>query len=318
MKKAIRILLVISFVLVLVLTAVSCGEAKQNDTGKPEKDASDGSKTVDTFDVSPKDDTAGVGEDGENLPSADITLTFDGKSIKASEDTDAFVIDGSIVTLKNPGTYTLKGTLADGAVIVETDKKYEVFVIFDGVSITNTKGSPFHVKSCDKTTIMLADNTENVLTDAKNYNLPAGTTKPNACIYSSDDLTIDGAGKLTVNGNYNNGIGSKNDIRIKNGEIVVSAVNNAIKGNDSISVTGGKVTVTKCDDGFKSDNETEEGRGLVYIENAEINITADDDAIQSAQAVTIAGGKVTVNCGGKSINCPGDVNVAEGVLVEND
>lgn len=315
MKKALRILLVLVFTLCIAFTAVSCSEKDSSklpsDSGKTENtENNENNENQNTGNTEVK-------ETENNTPSVNLALTFDGTSISCSEESDAVIIDGTTVTLKNPGTYTLKGTLTDGAVIVDTDKTNEVELVFDGVSITNKKGSPLYIKSCDKTTIVLSAGKENVLTDAVKYELAAGEKKPNACIYSSDDLTIEGEGKLTVAGKYNNGIASKNDIRIKGGELIISAVNNAIKGNDSVSVTGGKVTVTACDDGLKSDNDTEEGRGFVYIENAELNITANDDAIQAAQAVTVAGGSINVKCGGKNVNCAGDVNIVEGALTEN-
>ncbi len=64
-------------------------------------------------------------------------------------------------------------------------------------------------------------------TDAKTYVFSDPTeTKPNACLYAGCDLKIKGKGSLIVEGNYNNGIGCKNDLEISNGQITVSAPNN--------------------------------------------------------------------------------------------
>lgn len=43
-------------------------------------------------------------------------------------------------------------------------------------------------------------------------------------------MNIKGAGKLTVSGNFKNGIQSSNDLKIKNGDITVVAEDNGIKG----------------------------------------------------------------------------------------
>ena len=72
--------------------------------------------------------------------------------------------------------------------------------------------------------------------------------------YSKDDLTISGNGTLTVNGNYNNGIVSKDDLKITGGNITVTAVNNGIKGKDSVRIKDGNIKVTAGGDGIKTDN----------------------------------------------------------------
>ena len=41
--------------------------------------------------------------------------------------------------------------------------------------------------------------------------------------YGDDDITVIGKGKLTVNANFNNGIGTKDELRIVSGTIAVYA-----------------------------------------------------------------------------------------------
>jgi hypothetical protein len=80
------------------------------------------------------------------------------------------------------------------------------------------------VSNADKTVITLADGTENVVTDGAVYVFPdAETDEPNAAIFSKDDLTINGNGSLIVNANYNNGIASKDDLKITSGAITANA-----------------------------------------------------------------------------------------------
>ena len=55
-------------------------------------------------------------------------------------------------------------------------------------------------------------------------------TARTACIFSHDDLTINGSGALTVTGNLNDGIHSKDDLIITGGNLSVTAVNDGLKG----------------------------------------------------------------------------------------
>ena len=203
---------------------------------------------------------------------------------------------------------------------MEVAKTEKVHLILNGVNIASAKSAAMHIKSADKTTITLAEGTTNSLTDAAAYvyELP-GQTKPNACLYSTDDVTINGKGKLVVNGNYNNGIGTKNDLKIVNGDITVSSIKNALKGVDSISIKGGTINLTAQNDGMKSDNELEENRGVINIFGGTISITAGDDSIQAYTKVNISAGKVTVQSVGKDINCPieNNIKVADGCLISN-
>ena len=72
--------------------------------------------------------------------------------------------------------------------------------------------------------------------------------EPNAAIFSKDDLVIAGTGKLTVNGNFNNGIASKDDLKITGGDIFVTAANNGIKGKDSLVIANANITVDAVGD----------------------------------------------------------------------
>jgi len=98
----------------------------------------------------------------------------------------------------------------------------------------------------------LADGKDNVLTDAEFYEFEdPQDNKPNACIYSRDDITIKGNGNLTVNADFNNGIGTSNDLKITGGNITVKAFNNGLKGNDSVTISGGNIDITAEADGLR-------------------------------------------------------------------
>ena len=245
-----------------------------------------------------------------------ITLTFNG--VQCSESVAGTLsVDGGAFVISKGGFYVLTGDLSDGQIKVAVPKTEEITLIFKNFTASSSKTAPIYIDSCDKATIELAAGTVNSLTDASIYQFAnPGDDKPNACIYSADDLTIKGDGTLNITGNYNNGIGCKNDLRIKSGTITITAPNNILKGNDSVSIEGGNVTLSGGEDAIKSDTTDRTDKGFVLIEgDAKVTITCSDDALQATQSVTVAAGtSVTVTAGGNAINCPGTINADESAM----
>lgn len=239
----------------------------------------------------------------------EITFTDTAVTINGS----GAVADGTVVTITAPGVYKLQGSCADGQVLVELDKAEKAQLVLAGLTLTCQSSAPLYVLSADKVSLTLAPDTVNTFADGKAYTA-AFEKQPNACICSRDDLVINGTGTLNVEGNFNNGIGTKNDLRIAGGNITVSAVKNALKGNDSVAIQNGVITLTAGKDAIKTDNEDKPGKGYVYIAGGDIRITAGDDAIQATQDVTVTGGAIAVTAAGKAVNSKGSQDVATGVI----
>ena len=229
---------------------------------------------------------------------------------------DGVTVAGNKITVGKAGTYIFTGTLTDGQILVNVEKTEKVRLVLAGVSITNNSQAAIYVVSADKVGITLASGTENVLTDGSKYTGLNEKSEPTACLFSKDDLTINGYGSLTVNGNYNNGIASKNDLKIVSGNITVTAKNNAIKGKDSFMMNSGTLVVNSDDDGIKVNEDEDISKGFICIEGGTITINAEDDALTAVYSVTITGGTVTTYVGGKAVNCTGTVNIASGCLIE--
>lgn len=249
----------------------------------------------------------------------DCYIAFSGTSYTTS-DTSAVRTEGSALTIVKAGVYDLSGTLDNGQIIVEVTKAERVTLILNNFTGANASSAVIWVKSADKVYIEVKEGTTNTLTDGANYVFPsANETKPNACIYAADDLSIKGNGKLIVYGNYNNAIGCKNDLSINNVNLTVKAVNNALKGNNSVTVKGNaEVLVEGADDAIKADS-LDEGKGYVTVtEQAKVTIYCEDDGLQATQNITITtGATVTTYVKGNAINCDGSVTIDEGCLIEN-
>lgn len=206
---------------------------------------------------------------------------------------------GSTVTITQAGVYRLSGTLA-GQVRVEAPEDALVVLILDGVAITNTAGAAIEVASADDVAIHLASGSTNSVSDAATY---ADDATANAAIFAETDLSISGDGALTVKGNGNDGITSKDDLVILGGTITVDATDDALRGKDALVVEGGTLTLNAAaGDGMKSDGDDGEAsadidwtKGYIYVTGGTIAVTAGDDGLQAFTDTIIAGGQVTAS-----------------------
>lgn len=238
---------------------------------------------------------------GSALADGSITLSPDG-----STSTDASVrIDGQTVTITQAGTYQIAGTLGDGALIVESTENAKITLVLGGVSIKNTTGAAIQIATADDVTIELAEGTTNVLQSGEEVDIAAATEGEEAsggALQSKVDLKIKGKGSLNVLGYLNNGIHCTKDLKIKNGNISVTALGHGIKGKNSVTVSGGTVTVTSGKDGITSDETENEEKGFVTIEDGEIIITSAGDGVSAETTLTVTGGVISIISGGGSAN----------------
>ena len=184
---------------------------------------------------------------------------------------------------------------------MDTTDEELVRLILNGVTIHSSTNAPLAVLNAEKVVIMLADNTENYLSDSAAYVFAnPDDDEPNATLFSKSALTIAGNGELTVDGQYNDGIASKDGLLITSGTITVNAADDGIRGKDYLMIKAGTITVNAQGDGFKADNEEDTDRGYIAIESGVIAITAGGDAMQAETDLVITGGEFTITAGGGS------------------
>jgi len=310
--------------LVCFLTATGCAESSKNtdsSTGSAAESSALSAEDSGTDSAEPSGSVSGETLSAANtgtvvssveLSKADlntawddgaVTIHFDGSNVTPSSADGMTVADG-VITVTKGGTYVLSGNLDDGRLVINlTDSSEKVHLILNGVTMHSSKSAPITVLQADKTVITVAEGTQNTLSDAAEYTEfditeEDGSTFPGACIASKDDLTINGSGSLTVNGNCNNGIHCKDDLRIVGGNITVTAVNHGIRGNDSVLLHDGRLTVTSGGDGIKSSTADKDGKGFVLIEGGSAVIKAEQDGIDAAASLTVTGGTLDITSGG--------------------
>jgi hypothetical protein len=222
-------------------------------------------------------------------------------STASYEGSGAVVVSGSSIFIRTGGVYVLSGALDDGQVVVEAEDKSTVRLVLNGVDIHSSTSSPIYVKDAEKTVISLPEGTENIISDGEEYVYDdAEEEESNSTIFSKDDLTINGEGRLVVEANFIDGIIGKDELRITGGNIQVTAKDDAIVGRDLLAISDGNFTIIAGGDGFKSTNDENAEKGNIALEGGTYNITADNDGIQAQTSLYVIDGEYTLTTGGGS------------------
>lgn len=277
---------VAAVILAMCLMTSGCGSQNYTTNNK-------NTDTTVTSSITAQDTNVTHADDADNYKT-EITGEF---SI-TSTDGSTITQNDSVYTITQAGEYTVTGLLSEGQIVVNADDNAEITIVLNGTSITCSNGSPIYIKNADNVKIKSEENTYNCIVDARaeadDNSDNSSSENGNAAIYAACDLKLVGKGALSVTGNYNNGIQSKDDISIKNVTIKVNAINNAIKGNDEVAIESGEIiAISRKGDGIKTSNSSlstkEKQKGNVIISGGNIDIYAACDGIDAAYGVDVSG-----------------------------
>ena len=277
---------VAAVILAMCLMTSGCGSQNYTTNSK-------NTDTTVTSSITAQDTNVTHADDADNYKT-EITGEF---SI-TSTDGSTITQNDSVYTITQAGEYTVTGLLSEGQIVVNADDNAEITIVLNGTSITCSNGSPIYIKNADNVKIKSEENTYNCIVDARaeadDNSDNSSSENGNAAIYAACDLKLVGKGALSVTGNHNNGIQSKDDISIKNVTIKVNAVNNAIKGNDEVAIESGEIiAISRKGDGIKTSNSSlstkGKQKGNVTISGGNIDIYAACDGINAAYGVDVSG-----------------------------
>ena len=244
-----------------------------------------------------KSDYNNVAEEAE-----DAVITLEGNRGTLSDETRGR--SGNPVVIERKGVYRITGQ-SDGVSIriKEPRKSGNIYLILDHASMTNRKGPCIEAEAAEKVILQCVG--ENSLTSMSDSGAP---------IYTEDDLTINGPGRLHIESGKN-GIHCKSALRITGATISIRAANDGLKGKQGIYVDGGSVTITESYEGMEGAN--------VLIRSGELSVTASDDGINAAGEdglqgdVVIEGGSLYLNASGDAVDSNRSILISGGVtLVE--
>lgn len=263
---------------------------------------------------------------GSELPDDDSVVTalvYSGSSVTATNASGGVVsnpsnltISGANVTITASSEISVSGESTSGQLAVNVDKTAEpegkVVLNLEGLTLSNSSAAPIYVEAIgDEVQISAKNGTTNTISDGTSHtdtyvDSDGNTNTVNGAIFSRDDLKLKGKGTLIVNGNTEDGIVCKNDLKIWNGNITVNAADDGIRGNDSVrigdpdaadysslSVTVNTNNGSSGGDGIKT-NSDEDGKGYVTINGGTVNIDSYADGIQAEQTFTMNGGELNI------------------------
>ena len=207
-------------------------------------------------------------------------------------------ISGTTIKVTSAGTYYFSGTAEDANIVVEADKNADVVLVFENANITSTKTAVINGVKAKTITVNLASESTNTFTDSSTYTVFTEDDEPNATVFSKTDLVINGSGKLIINSNYEDGIVSKDTLRIVGANIEITAKDDGIRGKDYTAIKNSTITIKSGGDGIKSTNTDDTSLGYVLIEDSTINITAENDGIQAETVLTMTNSDINIKTTG--------------------
>lgn len=306
---------------VLCLVLAGCDTTTDN-TDDDESTTSTGDVVTDVEDLDTdyqivEDDYVEGTSDGSDY------ITFASSGITGN----GVVISGRIATIKKAGSFVVSGTGTNNQIVVDA-AGCEVYLILDNLTLTSSDSSAILIKDAEKVTITVKDGTQNTITDSATYASDTDIV-PTACVYSCDDITINGKGTLTINGNYNNALQTKNVLKVVDVTLNINSVDDGILAKDCFNMASGSLTIKTTGDGIRSSETDSDTQGVIVVSGGNIVISSKGDGLQACNSVVINGGTFTITSGGgvsgtyssttsqKGIKGTGSVSISGGTFTIN-
>lgn len=264
-------------------------------------------------------DTQGANntESTSNTSKSDVTVKLDSEDYYFNwKEKDYETIDLSVENkaINKSGIYEIKGNLTDGSLVVDVDKAMDdgiIYLVLNEVNISSSNSAPIYIKGAEKVVLILENGTENIIHQGSEVQVNEDN-EPSAAIFSKGDLTITGSGSLKVTGEYNDGITSKDKLKITDGNIEVTATQVGIVGKDLLAVENADIKVVAGKHGLRSTNEVDEGKGNIVVLGGTFDINAKVDGLQAYNTLEIKGGTYNIECEDDGIHSDGNVKITDG------
>lgn len=213
-----------------------------------------------------------------------------------------YTLEENVLTftaVSEDSVYSVSGQLK-GCIVIDIGDDYKFDLELQELSLVCDSANPITILSGDEISLTAKNGSQNYIYDTREAVDSDEEGVYSGAVYSKVDLVICGKGELTVISENNNGIHTKDDLKVKNLTLLVSCKNNALKGNDSVKITGGVLTLIATQgDGIKTSNSdiSSKGKqkGTVTISGGETTIYAACDGIDAAYDVVIEEDSTVLN-----------------------
>ena len=302
MKKILSILLILTF---LLLTG--CGENKQqhgeNSNNNSITNNGDSNNATVPVEVDFSKTDADMFTKRDNKIDYDeskaVYIKLNGNSAKSSS--NSVKISGSKITITEEATYIISGELTDGMIIVNAKDTAKLQLVLNGANITSKTSAALYILEADKVFVTLTEGTNNTLSNGGSFTA-IDDNNIDAALFSKQDLTLNGSGKLTVTSPVGHGIVGKDDLVITSGTYTVNCAFHGLDANDSVRIKNANLTIDAGKDAIHSENNDDTSKGFVYISSGTIKAEAEGDGITASAYMQIADGTIELLVGGGSEN----------------
>ena len=217
----------------------------------------------------------------------------------------------STLKITEGGIYNLTGTISDGNIYIDT--KDNVKLILNGVTINSSDGPAIYIENANVVYIELASGTVNYLTDSETYS----DSSINGTLFSKDDLIIGGDGKLVIDANYEDGIVSKDNLKIVSGEFEIESVDDGIRGKDSVVIMNGNFKINASGDAIKSTNDTDSNLGYILINEGIYDLEIKLDGIQAETDLVINNGTFNIKTSGNDTDSSKGLKIGSNLIIND-
>lgn len=290
---------IFSLLLILTLLMSGCGSQKAEESTSENSDTQSTEEESSNSNVSVTDMFTDRDYRTDYDEANSVIIELNGNF--ASCDSNTVEISGSTVTIKDEGTYILRGTLDDGMIIVDVDEKDKPQLVFDGVDINSETSAPLYILEGDKVFVTLAEGSENILSNGGTFEA-IDDNNIDGAIFSKQDLTLNGNGTLTINSPEGHGIVCKDDLVFTSGTYVVNSASHGLDANDSVRCTNATITVSAGKDAIHAENSDDTSLGFIYVANGTYNLSGEGDGMDAGAYILIDDGTFDIVSGGGSEN----------------
>jgi len=284
-------LFLVPMLIIIVLASSACSSGEISEKASPTNSLNDTSKADSSSKSSSPDPIKAVTVKYENED-----YYFDWRS----QSYQSINLSKGSSNITKSGIYEITGTLNDGSLVVDVDKSVDkdtVYIVLNNAKISSSKTAPINVKNAKKVVLILENGTQNKIYQGSN-SVADEKGEPSAAVFSKSDLTITGSGTLNVTSDFNDGITSKDKLKITDGTLIINSKYDGIVGKDLLAVKNGNITINAGKDGLRSTNDTDADKGNIVIENGLFKVTSASDAIDAYAILQINDGTFDLTSGG--------------------
>ena len=294
---------VIGFGLVLGLLLTGCASQSPSQPSSipSEQTVSDSSSIAQSAEFAQSDSEMFTRRDLDAAYDAaqSVQIHLAGDSIQC--DAPGVTVSGTTATLTREAVYVVSGSLQDGSILVDAEESAKIQLVLDGAQIHSEASAPLVVLKADKVFVTLAEGSENRLSGGSSFDELQGN-HIDGTVFSKQDLTFNGSGRLQIASPSGHGIVCKDDVAFCGGEITVQATSHGVEAKDSVRLCATSLEIEAGRDGIHAENQEDASLGFVYMSGGALKIQSENDGLSAASTMQIAGGNVEILSGGGSEN----------------